>query len=89
MTNEDKVKLIVDRAKVMLPMMRSQLGDSVTGYAEYFEKSLLNMAEWKDQQFKEITARVRKWLYEHGKLDALYLVKFDMEMERLWEGKED
>ena len=34
MTNEEKVTTIVGRARAMLPMMRSQLGDSVTGYAE-------------------------------------------------------
>lgn len=50
-------------------------------------KAAIEMAEWKDGQFKEVTARVRKWLYEHGKLDKPDLVEFDMEMEKLWEEK--
>lgn len=42
------------------------------------------MAEWKDQQFKEAVAQLRKWLYEHGKLEKLDLVEFDMEINKLF-----
>lgn len=47
---------------------------------------LLNrMAAWKDKQFKDIIAQVRKWLDEQCKLDQLDLVEFDMRIEECWE----
>ncbi len=38
---------------MLLPLMKPRLGDSVDGYVDFFKKLMLNMAEWKDKQFKE------------------------------------
>ena len=51
------------------------------------EDALKDVAEWKDRQFKDIIAQVRKWLDEQGKLDQLDLLEFDMEIEKCWEGR--
>lgn len=74
MTNEEKAKELANKW-------------STDGAYNRAKISAMEMADWKDQQFKEAVAQLRKWLYEHGKLDKLDLVEFDMEINKLWEEK--
>lgn len=49
MTSQEYINTVIERAKMLIPLMKPRLGDSVDGYFDFFKKFMLNMAEWQDK----------------------------------------
>lgn len=78
MTNKEKAR---ERARQVFPCPNEDEQRRIV------ELAYNDACQWKDKQFKDIIAQVRKWLDEQVKLDQLDLVEFDMEIEKCWEGQ--
>lgn len=57
--------------------------ECISSYEEYFEDTKADFRNGAKFGYKEAIKSAKKWLEEHGKLDKLDLVEFDMEMNKL------